>query len=57
MLLSTQSNVKNIPMSNKKKKHQEIYQAAIFLTFDIFNKCGRQWVAIQKNIYLPWEYE
>ena len=44
-------------MSNKKKKYQEIYQAAIFLTFDIFNKCGRQWVAIQKNIYLPWEYE
>ena len=29
VLLSTQSNVENIPMSNK-KKYQEIYQAAIF---------------------------
>ena len=56
VLLSTQSNVENIPMSNK-KKYQEIYQAAIFLIFDVFNKCGRQWVAIQKNIYLPWIYE
>ena len=30
VLLSTQSNVENIPMSNKKKMYQEIYQAAIF---------------------------